>query len=197
MANPMHIKAILFDLAGVLLDFRGPDSVYEMSRKGFTCMNKIKIIKATREKITDIVFLNSFVQKIHAEQYPDIFKPSVDCEEVTRFFEFILSKEQDYVLLAYSKNMPVGYLWAAFEQRPENPYKYEQKQVYIHQISVHDQYRRKGIGHALFRKLERLKKEKGINQLALDTWAFNKTAQRFFKKLGFVTYNLKMWRKAR
>ncbi len=31
MSNPMHIKAILFDLAGVLLDFRGPDSVYEMS----------------------------------------------------------------------------------------------------------------------------------------------------------------------
>jgi putative hydrolase of the HAD superfamily len=31
MINMMHIKAILFDLAGVLLDFRGPDSVYKMS----------------------------------------------------------------------------------------------------------------------------------------------------------------------
>jgi GNAT superfamily N-acetyltransferase len=52
-----------------------------------------------------------------------------------------------------------------------------------------------GIGHALFRKLESLAKEKGINQFALDTWAFNKNAQRFFKNLGFVTYNLNMWRK--
>jgi ribosomal protein S18 acetylase RimI-like enzyme len=158
-------------------------------------MNKIKIIKATRKEISDIVFLNSFVQKIHAEHYPDVFKPLGNHEEVTRFFEFILSKEKNCVLLAYSKNIPVGYLWAAFEQRPENPFKFEQTQAYIHQVSVHDQYRRQGIGHALFRKLERLAKEKGINQFALDTWAFNKNAQRFFKNLGFVTYNLNMWRK--
>jgi putative acetyltransferase len=31
MANMMNIKAILFDLAGVLLDFRGPDSISELS----------------------------------------------------------------------------------------------------------------------------------------------------------------------
>jgi len=158
-------------------------------------MNKIKIIKATREKIPDIVFLNSFVQKTHAEHYPDVFKSLGNHEEVTRFFEFILSKEQNYVLLAYRAHMPVGYLWAAFEQKPENPFKFKQTQVYIHQISVHDQYRRQGIGNALFRKLERVAKEKGINQFALDTWAFNNNAKRFFQKLGFVTYNLNMWRK--
>ena len=158
-------------------------------------MNKIKIIKATREKTPDIVFLNSFVQKTHAEHYPDVFKSLGNHEEVTRFFEFILSEEKNCVLLAYDKNIPVGYLWVAFEQKPENPFKFKQTQAYIHQISVHDQYRRQGIGHALFRKLERLAKEKGINQFALDTWAFNRNAQRFFKKLGFTTYSLNMWRK--
>jgi GNAT superfamily N-acetyltransferase len=106
-----------------------------------------------------------------------------------------LSKEQNCVLLAYKDNTPVGYLWATFEQRPENPFKYAQTQVYVHQISVHDQHRRQGIGHALFGELENLAKEKGITQFALDSWAFNKNAHRFFEKLGFVTYNLNMWRK--
>ena len=159
-------------------------------------MNKIKIVKATRDEISDIVFLNSFVQRIHAEQYPDVFKSLGNHKEITQFFESILAKEQNCVLLAYSKNTPVGYLWATFEQKPENPFKHKQKQVYIHQISVHDQYRRQGVGQALFRELERLAKENGISHFALDSWAFNKKAHRFFKKLGFVTYNINMWRRA-
>jgi ribosomal protein S18 acetylase RimI-like enzyme len=158
-------------------------------------MSKVKIKKATPDEIPDIVFLNSFVQGIHVEQYPDIFKPLGNHKEITKFFEFVLSKEQNCLLLAYMENTPVGYLWAAFEQKPENPFIYEQNQVYIHHIAVHDQYRCQGVGQALFRELERIAKEKGINQFALDTWEFNKNAQKFFEKLGFVTYNLKMWRK--
>ncbi len=158
-------------------------------------MNEIKIIKATQEEIPDIVFLNTFVQRIHAERYPDVFRPTDNPEEVTQFFEYIFSKEQNIVLLAYSERTPVGYLWAAFEQKPENPFMYEQKRIYIYHVAVHDQYRCQGVGHALFGELEHIAQEKRINQFALDSWAFNKSAHNFFEKLGFVAYNINMWRR--
>jgi ribosomal protein S18 acetylase RimI-like enzyme len=43
------------------------------------------------------------------------------------------------------------------------------KNSYIHQTSVHDQYRCQEVGHALFGELERLAKENGISQFALDS----------------------------
>jgi hypothetical protein len=76
------------------------DLIQFTHREMSSSMNKIKIRKATPKEIPDIVFLNSFVQRIHAEQYPDMFKPLGNHGEVSQFFEFILSKEHNFVLLA-------------------------------------------------------------------------------------------------
>ena len=59
------------------------------------------IIKATKKEIPDIVFLNSFVQKIHVEKHPDIFKPVGNDDDLKKFFGFILLKEESCILLAY------------------------------------------------------------------------------------------------
>jgi hypothetical protein len=64
------------------------------------------IIKTKKQEIPDIVYLNSFVQKIHAEKHPDIFKPVGNDDALNKFFDSILSKETN-----------VGYLWAAFGLR--------------------------------------------------------------------------------
>lgn len=152
------------------------------------------IIKAKKKDIPDIIFLNSFVQKIHFEKHPDIFKPVGNKDDLNGFFDSILSEEANCILVAYIEGTPVGYLWAAFESKPGNPLKYERRQVYIHQVVVHEGFRRQQIGKALFSEIQRIATRKGISHFALDTWAFNKNAQRFFKYLGFEIYNLKLWR---
>lgn len=75
------------------------------------------ILKAKKKDIPDIVFLNSFVQKIHIEKYPDIFKSVGNGEDLNKFFDLILSKEANCILVAYMEGIPVGYLWAAFENK--------------------------------------------------------------------------------
>jgi ribosomal protein S18 acetylase RimI-like enzyme len=155
---------------------------------------QMDIIKAKKKDIPDIVFLNSFVQKIHFEKHPDIFKPVGNDDDLSGFFDSILSKEANCILVAYLEGTPVGYLRAAFESKPGNPLKYERRQVYIHQIVVHEGFRRQRVGKALFNKIQRIAMKEGIRYFALDTWAFNKIAQRFFENLGFDTYNFKMWR---
>ena len=48
------------------------------------------IIKADKENIPDIIFLNSFVQKIHHEKHPDIFKPVGSNDDLIKYFDALL-----------------------------------------------------------------------------------------------------------
>jgi len=156
----------------------------------------MKIEKATKDKIRDIVSLNSFVQEIHREHHPDHFKSSkLISSETYSFFDRIVDAENNYIFIAYQDNDPVGYIWFTIDIIPENPFKTARKQVYIHQIVVHKQYRRQSIGKSLFEKAEEIARQHNVDNYELDTWAFNSNAHTFFKKLGFETFNIRMWKK--
>ena len=155
----------------------------------------MKIEKAKNENVNDIVVLNSFVQEKHREHHPDHFKSSdlVSCE-ASNFFERLIKTENNYIFIAYKEDNPVGYIWFTIDNITENPFKTGRKQIYIHQIVVHKQYRQQAIGRSLFEKAEMTAKQNNIDHYELDTWAFNSEAHEFFKKLGFETFNIRMWR---
>jgi len=155
----------------------------------------MKIKKATNAEVKDVVFLNTFVQKIHADKYPKIFKYPKNNEEVFQFFKSIIDQKSNYILIAQKEDIPVGYIWATLEHKSENPFKYERNYFYIHQLVVHEQYRHQGIGNKLVNEISIIADQKGIIDIHLDSWFFNKSAHRFFEKIGFTTYNLNMWRK--
>lgn len=157
----------------------------------------MKIEKATNEHINDIVSLNSFVQEIHREHHPDHFKSSnLVSSEASSFFERTIKTENNYIFIAYIDNIPVGYIWFTIDNIPENPFKTARTQIYIHQIVVHKQYTQQAIGRSLFEKAEVIAKQNNIDHYELDTWAFNSNAHAFFKKLGFETFNIKMWKES-
>jgi ribosomal protein S18 acetylase RimI-like enzyme len=155
----------------------------------------LKIIKATKQNATDIVSLNLFVQKIHAAIHPDIFKPPINGDSNQKYFEEVIDKKDNFILLAYKDNKALGYIWVELQHRPENPYLYEHKQFYIWHVAVHEDYKGQGIGKALFDEVESIAKQQGITNFALDVWEFNKESQEIFKKLGFSIYNVNMWKK--
>ncbi|MCP4622412.1 MAG: GNAT family N-acetyltransferase [bacterium] len=155
----------------------------------------MKIVKASNNEIPDIIQLNSFVQKIHCEEHPDIFKPVGNDADVSHFFNYIISQENNYLFIAYQNETAVGYAWASLENKPGFALKYGRRQAYIHQIAVHEKYRKQNIGKTLFNEIKSLAANEGIDHFELDSWAFNTDAHVFFKKMGFETYNIKMWRK--
>jgi len=152
------------------------------------------ILKANKKEIPDIVLLNSFVQRIHAERHPDIFKPVGNDDDLPEFFDSIISKETNCILIAYIEGTPVGYLWATFYNRPDNPLTYERRQVYIHHVAVHEGFRRKHIGSALFEEIRSIAEQEGFHNFVADTLGFNKDAQTFFQNLGFDALSIRMWR---
>jgi len=156
----------------------------------------MNIVKATKNEIPDIVSLNAHVQRIHHESHPEIFKPVSDDQSIHGFFDYLINQESNIFLVAYIDSVPIGYAWYAVEEKPDFPMKYSRKQVYIHQIAVHEGYRRQKVGKSLFSEIEKQAKEKGITHFELDSWSFNTEAHRFFNSLGFETYNIQMWRRS-
>lgn len=155
----------------------------------------MKIIKASNSEIQDIIKLNSFVQRIHSDTHSDIFKPIGNDSDVGAFFRKILKQESNHLYVAYQNDIVVGYAWAAIDTIPGFALKYGRRQIYIHQIAVHEKYRKQNVGKALFKEIENLANCEGIDHLELDSWAFNTDAHKFFQKMGFSTYKIKMWRK--
>jgi len=154
----------------------------------------MKIVKATGKDIPDLVFLNSFVQKIHADHHPEVFKSEPDNQELSRFFQEIIEESENVVFVAFVEEKAVGYLLATFGKRRENPFKYELHQAHIDQIVVQDGYRNQGIGDALVKRIEIFAREKGISRIGLDSWSFNEDAHGFFEKHGFSVYSISMWK---
>ena len=155
----------------------------------------MKIVKATRNEVRDIVSLNAHVQKIHHEMHPEIFKPVSSDPSIHGFFNYLVDQEANTFLVAYIDSVPVGYAWYAVEEKPDFPMKYPRKQIYIHQIAVHEDYRRQKAGESLFKAIENDAKELGIRHYELDSWSFNTEAHKFFNRLGFETYSINMWRR--
>ena len=50
----------------------------------------------------------------------------------------------------------------------------------------------RALASALMEKVDVFAQEQGIRKVALDSWAFNHEAHRFFERLGFEPFNIKI-----
>ncbi len=157
----------------------------------------MEILKATPEHAGEISRLNDAAQKMHAEHHPDVFKYPTDASEVEGFFRYQIAADDNSIFIARAAGHTVGYVWCTVKRKRENPFKHGRETIYIHQISVDPEYRRKGVGRKLMEAVESLAKEEGICNLALDSWVFNGEAHAFFERLGFFRYNVNMWRQTK
>lgn len=147
---------------------------------------------ATAEDLTSLAVLNRVVQDLHIEAEPAYFRSQTEPDEVENFFRKILSDEHMKVLIAEDTQDAIGYIWFELQDKAATPFTNARRRIYIHHIVVSPKYRKTGAGSLLLRKAEAEACAQGIAYIALDTWAFNKTAQTFFKASGFDPFNIAM-----
>jgi diamine N-acetyltransferase len=153
----------------------------------------MEIRRAALEDAAILSSLNVDVQHLHALAQPKIFKPPENDEFALQFMQDHLSDPLNYFFIATLDGEDIGYLFARIVERPENPFMYAWKYIYIDQISIRPAWRRKGAGKLLMEQVCALARQEGIETIALDTWAFNQDAQAFFTRQGFVPFNIRMW----
>ncbi len=150
---------------------------------------------ATERDIPRLVGLNRLVQDLHVTAHPDVFRPSSDLPGIEDFFSKSISDTNQHVLVAEVDGVAVGYLCATVEREPARTVKRDTTRLYVHQIAVDTDRRRRGVGKALFAAIEQIAQDRSINDIALDTWSFNEEAQDFFASLGFSVYKIKLWKR--
>jgi len=84
-----------------------------------------------------------------------------------------------YNILVPDIPSPIGALW--YWVREEN----DQPQIFIMEISIEAEYRRKGYGTQVFDILEQHAKDRDIHQIGLSVFPHNTPARNLYLKLGF------------
>jgi ribosomal protein S18 acetylase RimI-like enzyme len=155
----------------------------------------LEVRVASTADLDVLVRLNRAVQTWHAAQYPDDFKPIADPSAVKAFFAHRLDDPKSEIGIAEADGLPSGYVWSELQARPETPFNPSRSRIYIHHVAVLPDARRRGIGAALVEYVERRASREGVSEIALDAWAANLDAQRFFGSRGFAAFNIMLRKK--
>lgn len=142
---------------------------------------------ATMDDADKLARLAGFVQRLHAEALPHMFKPAGDLAAITADMRTrILADQLSVVYIAEVDGLPVGYVVCIFQDRPENAYTYARRTLFIDQIGVAPAYQRQGVGRALINAVVERAQAENCQFVSLTTWAFNQNAHRFFEEQGFA-----------
>jgi ribosomal protein S18 acetylase RimI-like enzyme len=137
-----------------------------------------------------LIRLNPQVQRLHAQVYPADFKSLTGEGEVRDFFASAMRRTHHAILVAQVHGAVVGYAWFEIQDRPQTPFTFAKRRVFLHHICVDSGHQRMGVGSALITRVEAHALAAGIGEVALDMWPLNDTAQAFFKSCGLKTYRL-------
>ncbi|WP_096186823.1 ribosomal protein S18-alanine N-acetyltransferase [Evansella halocellulosilytica] len=114
------------------------------------------------------------------EDLDDVLKVEHDCFpspwSKSAFMNELTTNQFAYYLVAATKERVIGYcgVWVIVDE------------AHITNVAVHTSWRRKGIGKQLLLGSMHMAKTLGAAKLTLEVRVSNDTAQRLYKKLGFV-----------
>lgn len=146
---------------------------------------------ARKEDYEAINALRAPVCALHSNGYPALFKPVFAKDHQERVLKMMEDPEQD-VLVAEENGQLLGFAMVEYIKREETNSIYAVHEAHIVEIGVDETSQGKGIGTALIQAVKDAAKVRGCRSVQLDVWEFNKSALRFYEKLGFVTLRRKM-----
>lgn len=136
---------------------------------------------------------NLFTQlhNLHAEQRPDIYR-KMEKPTTSKAWDYEASiADNDIMIGAEIDGKIVGFCILQV-YKTENTIKTSRTFAYLKEISVAENYRRKGIATALYQEGVKRAKEQGATSLELMVWEFNSDAIRFYQSLGMSVQSLKL-----
>lgn len=81
-----------------------------------------------------------------------------------------------------------GYAWIEEKEIAESVFMKAHRFIFIHQLSINNEYRHRGLGSQLMDKIEGIARERGIQKIQLDYWSNNGMAREFYEKKGYSVY---------
>ncbi|HIU01128.1 MAG TPA: GNAT family N-acetyltransferase [Candidatus Coproplasma excrementavium] len=140
--------------------------------------------KAEEKDIPAILGLLRQVNEVHYEGRPDLFKNNTkyDAEGVKK----LISDENTPLFVCEDEGKVAGYAICMFKETRGDSLLQDVKTLYIDDICVDGNARRRGVGSALYEYVCDFAKKSGCYNLTLNVWACNPAAMKFYVKCGLV-----------
>jgi ribosomal protein S18 acetylase RimI-like enzyme len=142
-----------------------------------------------------LAVLSGILQRQHAAQHPEIFKPFDQAAGID-FFHDQLGRPGAVILVAEAARTAVGYLMAEVVTHEDTPFTNTLTALHIQHLVVDEGFRGQGVGQALLTLAEQIASRHRCDVLQLACWSFNEAAQTFFTAHGFAPYQVRMTRPA-
>jgi len=161
----------------------------------------MRIRKATSKDIEGVY--RTFFDLINAEDamarkipgYPMYLRkrrPDFEKRAKKQLLKSIRQKKSLFIV-AEVHNEVVAYAYAITE-RYKDSFFFSPLNGYLSAIVVRKKYRKQGIARALIKEVEKWFKKKKCIRATLDVFATNPTAIGVYQKLGYATYDLRMFK---
>ena len=142
------------------------------------------IRKATTDDLQRIQELNNELFELELANYDKyLVKDWPLSIEGKEYFENAI--RNSFVIVAEIENKVVGYLLG---EENDIPY-YSFKIAELCNMCVDENYRKNGVGNALYSEFEKYYKEHGITHFMVTASFKNESAKAFYKKMGFTEAN--------
>ncbi|MGO2323763.1 GNAT family N-acetyltransferase [Vibrio casei] len=147
-------------------------------------MSNIQIRSARREDLRQLDELMYQLHDHHHKASPEFFKTASDIEQEKSIARYLDDPEcLLYVAVVGEANI-IGFISGHFCELISTVSK-PLPMGNIDEFFVVEKYRQSGVAQSLFKHIESILFDYGVQQIFVEVWAFNQVGQSFYQKMGF------------
>jgi ribosomal protein S18 acetylase RimI-like enzyme len=139
------------------------------------------------------VLLNQ-VDVLHSEELPQIFITPQGYARSREYINTLIADDDQVFFAAECQGTIVGCILVGIRSSADIPILVKRRYAYIDDIVIDRDYRQSGLGKMLMERAEKWIVQKGISQIELNVWDFNRVAISFFDKMGYAPSRHFMWK---
>ena len=152
----------------------------------------MKIRRAEKKDIPQIMELLGQVLQIHADIRPDIFIPGTTKYTNAQLEEMLKDETKPIYVAVDEEDLCLGYAFCQLKEQPFSNNMVQFKSLFIDDLCVDQKTRGQHVGEKLFEHVKSEAKRLGCYEVTLNVWAGNTSAEKFYEKMGLKTKERQM-----
>jgi ribosomal protein S18 acetylase RimI-like enzyme len=131
---------------------------------------------------------------LHREALPRVFREPDGPARTEQFIAEAIAAEDSALWVAVHQGRIIGLLHAKMRETADVPILVPRRYIVIDNLVVRREFRRRGVARGLMEMAHHWAREKGLAQIDLNVWEFNKEAIAFYESLGYAAVSRRMWK---
>ncbi len=147
---------------------------------------------ATKEDYRGICDVFTELDSVHHELLPEVYCETQGPARSEEYIFSIIDNEEAAIFVAESDKEIIGLVHIYIQETPPLPIVVPQRYSMIDNLIVKSKFRHSDAGRILIEKAHEWSSGKGVKQVALVIWEFNRGAIEFYEKIGYRTVSRRM-----